>query len=123
VDTADTDDEALAERWLSSLPPDDRACVEGPATEVAAAAREAIGGPEGYVADAALAFGPWPFGLEDIGCRVTTWHGERDPNAPPRNGAWLAEHLTHATRHVLPGLGHLASLVRSWDAVLDDLAG
>jgi pimeloyl-ACP methyl ester carboxylesterase len=49
---------------------------------------------------------------------VTLWYGERDANAPPRNGRWLAAHLPDATLHLLPGLGHLESLVRSWPAVL-----
>lgn len=119
----DPDDTALATRWLAGLPDEDRVLVDGPAAGVAAAAREAVGVPEGYLADAALVFAPWPFAVEDVGCPVTLWYGERDANAPPRNGAWLAEHLGDATLTVLPGLGHLESLLRSWDRVLTSVAG
>lgn len=114
----DPDDAALAARWLDSLPREDRVLVDGPAADVAAAAREAIGVPDGYLADAALVFAPWPFRVEDVSCPVTLWYGEHDANAPPRNGTWLADHLPDATLHVLPGLGHLESLVRSWQRIL-----
>jgi pimeloyl-ACP methyl ester carboxylesterase len=123
IDPEDTDDIALAERWLGSLPPRDRAFAEGPVAEVAAAAREAILVPDGYLSDAALVFGRWPFRVEDVGCPVTLWYGERDANAPPRNGAWLAEHLPDATLNLLPGLGHLESLMRSWETILRAVAG
>jgi pimeloyl-ACP methyl ester carboxylesterase len=119
----DPDDVALAARWLDSLPPEDRVLVDGPAADVAAAAREAIGVPDGYLADAALVFANWPFRVEDVSCPVTLWYGERDANAPPRNGAWLAEHISDATLHVLPGLGHLESLVRSWPRILPTAVG
>jgi pimeloyl-ACP methyl ester carboxylesterase len=79
--------------------------------------------PDGYLSDAALVFGHWPFRLEDVRCHVALWYGERDAQAPPRNGEWLAERLTDATLQVKPGLGHLESLVRSWDAVLGSAAG
>ena len=102
IDPEDTDDAALADRWLAALGPDDRAHVDdADAANVAAAAREAIGSPDGYLADAAVVFAPWPFRVEDVGCPVTLWYGERDPNAPPRNGRWLAEHLPRATLTVL----------------------
>jgi pimeloyl-ACP methyl ester carboxylesterase len=101
IDPDDADDVRLAARWLDSLPPDDRALVDGPPPDVAAAAREAIGVPDGYLADAAPVFAPWPFLVEDVRCPVTLWYGERDVNAPPRNGAWLA---------------------RSWDRILPTAA-
>lgn len=119
----DPDDAALAARWLAGLPPEDRAVAAGPDPEVADAAREALGNPEGYLADSGLVFGRWPFRVEDVSCPVTLWYGERDVNAPVRNGRWLAERLPAATLHVLPGLGHLESLVRSWRAILTDLSG
>jgi pimeloyl-ACP methyl ester carboxylesterase len=70
VDPEDTDDAGVAERWLASLPATDRAFVDGPPAEVAAAAREAILGPRGYLADAALVFTSWPFHVEDVRCPV-----------------------------------------------------
>jgi pimeloyl-ACP methyl ester carboxylesterase len=83
-----------------------------------AAAREALLVPHGYLADAALVFENWSFRVEDVRCPVTLWYGEHDVNAPPRNGAWLADRLPRATRHVLPGAGHLESLVGNWGPVL-----
>jgi pimeloyl-ACP methyl ester carboxylesterase len=121
VDPDDPDDASLAERWLASLPPEDRVLVEGPPAEVAGAAREAIGVPDGYVADAGLVFSRWPFRVADIRCPVSLWYGARDGNAPTPHGAWLLGQLPQATLHVLEGLGHLESLMRSWDRVLGDL--
>jgi pimeloyl-ACP methyl ester carboxylesterase len=122
VDPDDVDDSAVAERWLTSLPPEDRELVDGGPAEVAAAAREAIGSPDGYLADAALVFAPWPFRVEEIRCPVTLWYGERDATAPARNGRWLAEHLPRATVTVLPRMGHLGSLVRAWGPILASVA-
>lgn len=123
IDPDDPDDDALAQRWVESLPTEDRVLVESaPASERAAAAREAIGVPDGYLADAALVFAPWPFDLADVRCPVTLWYGERDRQAPPRHGTWLAGHLPSAELRILAGLGHLESLVRSWPEVLARLA-
>ena len=123
IDPADHDDDRVATRWLGSLPAEDRVLVDGPTEEVAAAAREAIGVPDGYVSDAALVFAPWAFRVEDIVCPVTLWYGARDQNAPPRNGRWLADHLDDAALNVMPGLGHLETLVRSWDRILPTAVG
>lgn len=123
IDPDDPDDDRLAARWLEALPPGDRVLVDGPSHDVAAAAREAITGPDGYLSDAALVFASWPFRVEDVGSPVSLWYGERDSNAPPRNGAWLADHLVDASLQVLPGLGHLESLMRSWDRILPAAAG
>jgi pimeloyl-ACP methyl ester carboxylesterase len=119
VNPDDPDDAALAERWRGALPAEDGLLLAGrtPA-DLAADAREALFVPDGYVTDAALVFHRWPFDLADVRCRVTLWYGERDGNAPPRNGRWLAAHLPDATLHLLPGLGHLESLLRSWPNVL-----
>ena len=116
----DPDDAALARRWAGGLPEDDRSLLAAARTsaDLAADAREALLVPDGYVHDAALVFRPWPFDLAGIGCPVTLWYGERDANAPPRNGRWLADHLPHASLHLLPGLGHLESLLRSWPDIL-----
>ena len=108
---------------MRSLPDEDRSLLaaRGPA-DLAADAREALLVPEGYLNDAVLVFRRWPFEVEDVGCPVTLWYGERDANAPPRNGRWLAGHLPDATLHLLPGLGHLESLLRSWPDVLSSAA-
>jgi pimeloyl-ACP methyl ester carboxylesterase len=122
VDPDDPDNEALAERWLGFLPDDDRFLLErGTALDRAAAAREAVGNPSGYLADAAVAFRPWDFRVEDVRCPVSLWYGEHDANAPVRNGRWLAGALPDATLHELPGVGHLGSLLTGWPAILTDL--
>lgn len=124
VDPEDPDDDALARRWLSFLPADDRSLLEqDPDADHAAAAREAVGEPSGYLADAALVFRPWEFRVEDVGCPVSLWYGEHDANAPVRNGRWLHRTLPRATLHEMPGVGHLGSLLTGWPAILDDLVG
>jgi pimeloyl-ACP methyl ester carboxylesterase len=123
VDPDDPDDDALARRWLSPLPDDDRSLLEQhPDADHAAAAREAVGEPSGYLADAALVFRPWEFRVEDVDCPVSLWYGEHDANAPLRNGRWLHRTLPRATLHELPGVGHLGSLLTGWPAILKDLA-
>ena len=119
VGPADPDDAALADRWTSALPAEDRLLLadRSPA-DLAADAREALLVPDGYLADAALVFHRWPFDLADVRCPVSLWYGERDANAPSRNGRWLADHLPDASLQLLPGLGHLESLLRSWPEVL-----
>ena len=124
VDPEDTDDLALADRWTSALPAEDRRVLaDRSAADLADDAREALLVPDGYLADAALVFHRWPFDMADVRCPVTLWYGERDANAPMRNGRWLAAHLPDSTLHVLPGLGHLESLVRSWLEVLRSARG
>jgi pimeloyl-ACP methyl ester carboxylesterase len=88
----------------------------------AAAAREALGNPSGYLADAALVFRAWDFRVEDVRCPVSLWYGALDAHAPPRNGHWLADRLRDADLHLLPGTGHLGSLLRTWGPILDDVA-
>ena len=123
VDPDDPDDDALARRWLSSLPEDDRALLErDSSTDHAGAAREAVGDPSGYLSDAALVFRPWEFGVADVGCPVSLWYGEHDANAPVRNGRWLRSHLPRSTLHEVPGVGHLGTLLTGWTEILHDLA-
>jgi pimeloyl-ACP methyl ester carboxylesterase len=119
VDPEDPDDVALAARWIGGLPPEDRVLLAGrPAADLAADAREALLVPDGYLADAALVFRPWDFRVDAVRCPVTLWYGERDAQSPPRHGTWLAAALQRATLHVRPGLGHLETLLRSWDEIL-----
>ncbi len=124
VGPEDPDDAALAERWVTALPDGDRLLVAArPASERAAAAREALLVPDGYLADAALVFHAWDFRVEDVRCPVALWYGARDANAPPRNGAWLADRLSSATLRVLPEHGHLETLLRNWTPILASALG
>ena len=118
----DPDDAALVTRWLAGLPPHDAAVLAGlsPA-ELAAAVREALARPEGYLRDAAVTFRTWDFDLGDVRCPVSVWAGERDANHPPRNSTWLARSLPDATLRVLP-TGHLGTLHEHWDEILAELS-
>ncbi len=64
---------------------------------------------------------PGPSISTDVRCPVGLWYGEHDGQAPARNGVWLAAHLPTAELRVLPGLGHVEALVRSWPEVLAGL--
>jgi pimeloyl-ACP methyl ester carboxylesterase len=120
LEEADTE---VARRWLDGLPAEDAALLGGQSpAEVAAGAREALAEPRGYLRDAAIAFCRWDFSLDTVTCPVTLWYGERDANAPVRNGVWLAEHLPNARLRVLAGTGHLEALHGHWPEILADLA-
>ncbi|NPC95427.1 alpha/beta fold hydrolase [Nocardioides sp. zg-DK7169] len=64
--------------------------------------------------------GPWGIRLEDVGCPVHLWYGDRDQMAPPANGEWLAAHLPDAELVLLEGEGHLVPL-RHWAEMLHAL--
>lgn len=114
----DEDDEALAKRFLAGLPPMDvDLLAKLPPKDIAESAREALATPDGYLWDAAITFRHWDFRLDDVACPVALWYGEFDPNAPPRNGRWYADHLADATLVVRP-TAHLSTLLEHWDAIL-----
>jgi pimeloyl-ACP methyl ester carboxylesterase len=52
---------------------------------------------------------------------VAVWQGDQDRMVPYAHGKWLAEHITGARAHLLPGEGHLTLTVTSIDRILDDL--
>ena len=118
LDPDDSNDDALAARWLAVLPEADRAAVAPlDSAELAAAAREAVGRSEGYLRDAAIAFRAWPFAVTDVRATVHAWYGGEDPNYSVRNGEWLAEHAG-ATLVVRDGATHLVTLVDHWEDML-----
>jgi pimeloyl-ACP methyl ester carboxylesterase len=118
----DPDDAALARRWTAGLPPLDAELLQGtPASEIAAAAREALAQEDGYLRDAATTFRPWAFDLAAIRCPTTVWCGELDDNHPPRNSRWLADHVAGATLVTKP-TAHLGTLLRHWDPLCQWLA-
>jgi pimeloyl-ACP methyl ester carboxylesterase len=61
----------------------------------------------------------WPIPLDEIQMRVQLWHAERDPLVGDMT-LYLAEHLSNADLHRLPGEGHLWILDHMPD-VLDSL--
>ena len=123
IDPDDADDAALAARWDAALHPLDADLFAGePDTDRAARAREALATPEGYLRDAAVAFGPWAFAPEDVRCPTWLWYGAQDPQASVRNGAWLAERIPDARLVVREDCAHLGTLMRHWPEVLATLA-
>jgi pimeloyl-ACP methyl ester carboxylesterase len=118
IDPSDADDDALAARFLGGLPEEDARLLSalGPPA-VAEIVREALGNTAGYLRDAAVTFRRWDFRVEDVTCRTRFWYGERDTNAPPRNGRWFADRVPGSTLTVRPTT-HLATLVAHWDEIL-----
>lgn len=124
LDPTDPDDEALVRRFVAQLPPYDAEIATRQGTTAAAAAvREALANPAGYLRDAAISFRRWDFRPEAITCPTFLWYGELDANASVRNGRWLAAHLPRATLVVREQTTHLAVLHDHWDDVLATLTG
>jgi pimeloyl-ACP methyl ester carboxylesterase len=129
LDPTDVDDTALARRFLAELDPSDAELITrpGPVVDgralgsdaaIAAAVREALADPAGYLRDAAISFTSWAFRPEQIPCPVFLWYGASDANASPRNGHWLAERLPQATLVIREHTTHLAVLHEYWDEIL-----
>jgi pimeloyl-ACP methyl ester carboxylesterase len=115
----DPDEETLAERWAALLDNGASAALtRRSATDQAAAAREALADPSGYLRDAALAFSPWDHPLEAIACPTLLHYGTReDDGTPPEHGRALAERIPGA-RFELRDLPHLAVLLAQWDELI-----
>ena len=119
----DPDDDALAARLDARLPELDRRLVAGlPAHETAAAVREALARPDGYLRDAAIAFRDWDFSPADVRCPTWLWYGAHDPQAAVRNGVWLSERIPDATLVIREDTAHLGTLLQHWPAILATLA-
>jgi pimeloyl-ACP methyl ester carboxylesterase len=118
----DPDDGALAGRWTDGAHPLDAPVLAAlPAADLAAAAREAVARTDGYLQDAAVTFRRWDFAPERVSCPVWLWYGAQDPQASPRNGAWLAGRVPGATLVVRPETAHLSTLLAHWPEVLATL--
>jgi pimeloyl-ACP methyl ester carboxylesterase len=119
----DPDDDALAARWVDGLPPLDLTAMKAlPVADLAAAAREALGRPDGYLRDAAATFRPWEFRPEDVRSPVRLWYGKHDTATQLGNGEWLAGHIPGAGITVDPGTAHLSTLLAHWGQILPWLA-
>ncbi|WP_165949366.1 alpha/beta fold hydrolase [Kribbella turkmenica] len=132
LNPADPDDTALAQRFLAELDPADAELttksgptidgrVLGSDSAIAAAVREALANPDGYLRDAAISFRSWDFRPERIACPVYLWYGALDVNASVRNGRWLADRVPHATLVIRERTTHLAVLHEHWGDILTTL--
>ncbi|MEV5962754.1 alpha/beta hydrolase [Kribbella sp. NPDC051952] len=122
LDPRDPDDNALAERFLRELDPRDAEIIKrGSPAAIAAAVREALVNPDGYLRDAAISFRTWEFRPERITCSVHLWYGDLDANASTRNGRWLAERIPQARFVIREQTTHLAVLQNHWDDILTTL--
>lgn len=118
----DPDDTALAGRWRRPLPPSDAALLAAlPDRAVAAAAREALARPDGYLRDAALAFRPWERRPEEIACPTHLWYGDLDTAAPLAAGEALAARIRGSRLVVRADTTHLATLLGHWHDILTTL--
>ncbi len=122
VDPDDPDDAALAARWRSGLPPPDAALLaELPDRELAASVREALAQHDGYLRDAALAFGDWDRRPEEVGCPTHLWYGELDTATPLAEGELLASRIPGSRLVVRPSTTHLTTLMAHWHDLLATL--
>jgi pimeloyl-ACP methyl ester carboxylesterase len=132
LNPGDPDDAALVRRLLAELDPRDAELTTrgGPTIDgrvvgsdgaIAAAVREALANPDGYLRDAAISFRGWDFRPERILCPTYLWYGALDANASTRNGRWLVDRIPHATLVVREQTTHLAVLHDHWDDILTAL--
>jgi pimeloyl-ACP methyl ester carboxylesterase len=116
------------------IPAVDKAALTGEyADHVAGALRAALSSGIAGWRDDDLAFTTdWGFSLwpesadsspgpRERSAPVAVWQGDQDRMVPYAHGKWLAEHITGARAHLLPGEGHLTLTVTSIDRILDDL--
>jgi len=88
---------------------------------LAAAMRAALSnGTDGWRDDDLAFVRPWGFEVTTAGAPVAIWQGEQDRMVPPSHGRWLADHIPHARRWLLPDEGHV-TLLSSFQRILDDL--
>src|SRR2546425_367214 len=65
-------------------------------------------GPKGVVEDYLLWAAPWGFALEQIPVPVHVWQGDDDSMVPMHHAEDMVGRLPNATRHRLPGVGHVS---------------
>lgn len=74
----------------------------------------------GWLDDDLALVGDWGFPLDQVGAKVTIWHGRDDLTVPLAHGEWLATHLPRAELMALPGVGH-NSIVKHYGAIIEKL--
>jgi pimeloyl-ACP methyl ester carboxylesterase len=113
----------IVAQMATLLPPADRAVLtEEYGEDLAAELRESVRtGIDGWLDDDLAVVADWGFGLDEVGVPTFVWHGEEDLMVPVAHGRWLAAHVPHVTRHLLPGEGHLSIGLGALDQMLDEL--
>lgn len=113
------DDETLGNRWAALLDGGASASLARRTPgQHAAAAREALDDPSGYLRDAALAFSPWDHAPELVECPTLLHYGSVDGDGTPLSqGHELAARIPGARLEVR-GLPHLAVLLAQWDQLV-----
>jgi pimeloyl-ACP methyl ester carboxylesterase len=115
--------ERFLERSMSALPPADRDVLRTPG--VASAYVDAVleafrRGPRGAQLDAALLASSWDFDPRAIGIPVHLWHGERDTDAPPAMGSWIAASVPGCRAVFVPDEGHISLVVNRVELILSN---
>ena len=101
---------------------DKRALIGDFADHLAAVFRRSlVHGFDGWIDDDLALVRPWGFKLGEIGVPVAVWQGELDLMVPLAHGRWLLEKIPGATRHIVPGQGHISLAVNFRPEILDDL--
>jgi pimeloyl-ACP methyl ester carboxylesterase len=91
-----------------SLGPTDAAVLaHEPAVDFARASGEALRTSAGMVTEYRVWVEPWGFGLEDITIGVDVWQGDQDQLVPVAWADEITRRIPNATRHDVPGAGHL----------------
>jgi pimeloyl-ACP methyl ester carboxylesterase len=117
--------EGIVAEMASLLPPVDRAVLTDEYGEdLAASLRESVRtGVDGWLDDDLALIRDWGFGVDEVRTPTFVWQGHEDLMVPAAHGRWLADHLPHATPHLLPGEGHLSVALGALEKMLDELVG
>jgi pimeloyl-ACP methyl ester carboxylesterase len=120
------DPEKFIAQTMSSLPPPDQQALG--ASRVARAYVDAVcecfrSGPRGGQVDTSLMVSPWDFVPLEIDAPVSLWHGDRDTDAPPAMGRWLADAIPGCRAHFLSEEAHISLITNHAEQILGSLAG
>lgn len=104
-------------------PPEDAAIENDPVwgENLRRQVREGLRRADGIAWDAAVLYGDWGFGPQEVTQPTAVWHGTADAVTPCFNGRWLAETLPNAELHEVPG-GHFIVYPR-WREIVAGLQG
>jgi pimeloyl-ACP methyl ester carboxylesterase len=104
-------------------PEPDRRLLSDPAirTMFARTVREAVAqGVEAYGWECAVERRSWGFDLDEIGPRVSVFHGEQDQSVPPSQAQLLAARLPGSRLRMFPDAGH-GLILDHWRDIVEDL--